>query len=286
MRVRSAAALAIGLGARAVLAADPTDPLVAAERAFAALSASSGMKTAFLANLADDAVIFRPGPVAARQDWQARPDPKATLLWAPEYGEISASGDLGFDYGPWDLKTPAGETHHGRFFSVWRRGPDGTLEVALDGGISGLPEQPFPADARRRALPAPAKAIHPGKALSSLERAASAWSRDAAGFGVLEAARRHASPDLVVLRDGSPPAEGRVASLALLARGAARFQGRHLFHAVSRAGDLAYAYGTGETIAEGDSGSVRAKAAFVQVWRRENGGWALAADVLLPYPAP
>lgn len=285
MSVRRTVVLMAMLGAPAVMAADPTGPLVAAERAFAALSASSGTKTAFLANLADDAVIFRPGPTAARKDWQARPESKTTLLWAPEYGEISSSGDLGFTYGPWDLKTPTGETYHGRFFSVWRRGRDGTFKVVLDGGISGLPEQPFPEDARRRALPAPGKAVHPARVLGSFEKAAAAWRRDAAGFDVLEAARRHASPDLVVLRDGSPPAEGRAAALALLARGAGRFEGRHLVHAVSRAGDLAYAYGTGETVAEGESGPVRREAAFIQVWRREGGDWALAADVLLPYPA-
>src|SRR5213592_1995070 len=43
------------------------DSLVQAERAFARLSMAQGVRDAFLANLANDSIIFRPTAVAGRQ---------------------------------------------------------------------------------------------------------------------------------------------------------------------------------------------------------------------------
>ena len=61
--------------ASTVFAAKPQpalDSLVAAERGFAAMSVEKGMKDAFLANLADDGVVFAPLPTNGRQRWEGR----------------------------------------------------------------------------------------------------------------------------------------------------------------------------------------------------------------------
>ena len=80
--------------------------LIDAERSFAATSVERGMKSAFLANLRDDAVLFRPGPLNGKQLWRNRPDSKGTLAWAPSFAEVSGFGDLGFTYGPWEFRGP------------------------------------------------------------------------------------------------------------------------------------------------------------------------------------
>src|SRR5882762_3154427 len=92
----------------AVTAAASTglDSLAAAEKGFAATSGEKGMKTAFLANLADDGIVFRPGPVNGQQWWRARPESKDELRWGPSYAELSGAGDLGFTTGPWEFRSP------------------------------------------------------------------------------------------------------------------------------------------------------------------------------------
>lgn len=48
--------------------------LVEAERAFSRLSAEKGIRTAFLANLAPDAIVFRPMPVPGRKAYEESPE--------------------------------------------------------------------------------------------------------------------------------------------------------------------------------------------------------------------
>jgi ketosteroid isomerase-like protein len=133
----ASAPVALSRAARAA-AATSLDTLAAAERAFSALSVERGMKEAFLANLADDGVVFRPAPMNGRQVWRARANPAATLEWAPDYAEISGAADLGVTSGPWEFRPPPERnqpTAHGHFISVWRRGKDGAWQVAVDMGV-------------------------------------------------------------------------------------------------------------------------------------------------------
>jgi ketosteroid isomerase-like protein len=114
--------------------------LVDAETAFSALSVEKGMKVAFLAYLADDGIIYRPGPILGRDSWKKRSSPPGTLIWEPSYAEVSTNGDLGLSTGPWEYRpadSTGGETAYGQFVSVWRRlEEDGPWMVAVDLGIS------------------------------------------------------------------------------------------------------------------------------------------------------
>src|SRR3954454_18958665 len=61
--------------------------LVDAELAFARMGAERGIRDAFLANFADDGVVFEPAPVRLRETWSARPAPAEPLAqkleWKP-----------------------------------------------------------------------------------------------------------------------------------------------------------------------------------------------------------
>jgi ketosteroid isomerase-like protein len=114
------------------------ESLIAAERAFAAMSVEHGVRAAFLGNLADDATVFRPGPVNGVRSWKARPESKGVLDWAPSFVELSGDGDLGFSTGPWTFAASRGEapSAFGHFVTVWRRPVDGPWQVVVDLGVS------------------------------------------------------------------------------------------------------------------------------------------------------
>ena len=95
------------LAAPGVARADAFADMVAAERAFAADALARNIRDAFIASAADDGTIFSAGPHNAKDFWANKAPDKTRLEWVPEAGEVAASGDLGYTYGPWRL-TPEG----------------------------------------------------------------------------------------------------------------------------------------------------------------------------------
>jgi ketosteroid isomerase-like protein len=113
--------------------------LVEAERAFAAASLAKGTRAAFLDFLAEDSILFRPGPVPGKKWIEEHPAPDTLLTWEPAFAEVAQSGDLGYTTGPWEIR-PSGPqdkpTAFGHFVSVWKRQTDGAWKVVVDLGIS------------------------------------------------------------------------------------------------------------------------------------------------------
>jgi len=115
--------------------------LIDAERAFARMATERGIRAAFIDNFADDGVGFNPAPYRLREAWRGRPlpaDPKAlTLAWHPVIAGVARSGALGFTAGPSLFVDTTGSRPavQGVYFSMWRRGADGTWKVAADAGI-------------------------------------------------------------------------------------------------------------------------------------------------------
>jgi ketosteroid isomerase-like protein len=107
------------------------------ERGFSRESVDKGMAVAFRDHLAEDAVELAAGqPVRGREAIakaleEAPGGPRTQLEWAPEDGTVS--GDLGYTWGHYTLTTN-GESRHGKYLSVWRRGQDGTWKVIADIG--------------------------------------------------------------------------------------------------------------------------------------------------------
>src|SRR5512134_2869671 len=97
--------------------------LVAAEWAFADSSPQLGTRGAFLAHLADDAILFRPRPVRGKEWLTAQPARPGLLTWYPMLAAISRAGDLGYTSGPWEFR-PNGPADapvaYGFFTSLWR----------------------------------------------------------------------------------------------------------------------------------------------------------------------
>ncbi|KIO75050.1 cysteinyl-tRNA synthetase [Pedobacter lusitanus] len=107
-----------------------TASLVKAEQEFAAKAAKDGVKSAFNAYIANGALVFRPNPVDAKTFYATQPDDK-NLSWAPDYAQVSRSGDWGYTSGGF---TVDGEKKaYGEYLSVWKS-VNGRWELVIDLG--------------------------------------------------------------------------------------------------------------------------------------------------------
>ncbi|WP_188065432.1 YybH family protein [Sphingobium sp. KCTC 72723] len=125
------------LGALALVAAKPPlrfqpDPssVIAAEIAFNRLARDKGQWTAFRATAADDAVMFMPQRVLARDWLKGRADPPAPVNWSPSTVIVSCDGGLAASTGNWTR--PDGTV--GYFTTIWRRDKKGAWKWILDHG--------------------------------------------------------------------------------------------------------------------------------------------------------
>lgn len=113
---------------------------VDAERDFAAMAQAEGQWTAFRHYAAEDAVLFTPRPVAAREALAGAPDPLISVVWWPARSFVSCDGRLAVNTGPW---LRAHQRRQGTFVTVWERQPGGGWRWLLDDGRDV--ETPLPA---------------------------------------------------------------------------------------------------------------------------------------------
>ncbi|TFH38489.1 MAG: DUF4440 domain-containing protein [Bacteroidia bacterium] len=115
--------------------------ILLAEKEFAKMAADSGIARAFLFFAADDAVILRgdklvPGIENIRQYFSNSPEDRISLEWAPDFVDVSTSGDLGYTYGRYLLTQTdsAGQSisSEGYFHTVWKKQPDGIWKFVWD----------------------------------------------------------------------------------------------------------------------------------------------------------
>ena len=107
-----------------------------ADSAFAALSVTSGAKTAFLFYAAENAVSFGGGAqlTEGREAIGAGFDgfpAGAVLEWWPVAAQIAPSGDLGCTVGEAKISSL---NHYSKYLTIWRRQPGGAWKFVADGG--------------------------------------------------------------------------------------------------------------------------------------------------------
>ena len=125
--------------------------LLKMEAAFDQATAERGLD-GFMSFFAEDGAILVPnlGPVKGKAAIRkihergfARPG--FSLRWKPEFADISASGDLGYTYGPYTAKVTDADgktvVSTGRYCTIWKRQKDGSWKVALDMGVNDDPPQ-------------------------------------------------------------------------------------------------------------------------------------------------
>jgi ketosteroid isomerase-like protein len=113
-----------------------------ADRAFSDLSAQKGVRAAFLEYIDNDGVLLRPDqyPLVggnAVSFLSQMNDSTASMQWKPVNGAIAQSGELGYTYGVYSLKS-SDTTIYGTYVSIWRKQPNGTWKFVLDSGNEGI----------------------------------------------------------------------------------------------------------------------------------------------------
>jgi ketosteroid isomerase-like protein len=268
---------AAALLAATCFAAEPTPvqrQLAAAESEFAADGLRDGVQKSFIAHFADDGVILRPFPVAAKAWYREHPDRGGKLIWGPQYVAVAAAGDLGLSTGPWRAE---GERDgkpvraHGHFFSVWQHDADGKWRVLFDHGVGH--EAPT-IDVEKTALiglplPAIVAATKTNAGTRDTLAAADDALRQRLRDGAAGAYDAVVRDDTLWLRDGSLPRQARTPEAAGKTCGC----GPRAKIAVAASGDFGYTVGGAE--------SARAQGTDVRVWTFDPArGWTLLADVV------
>lgn len=112
------------------------------EAAFAK-SVSERGHDAFVSYFAEDGVELEDGGGIKTKDDMQKEGPwpsDLSLTWAPVKAEMAASGDLGYTYGNYELKSRDKDgkvvTRNGKYTSIWKRQKDGSWKVVLDMGNS------------------------------------------------------------------------------------------------------------------------------------------------------
>ena len=264
------------------------DSMIATERAFSALSVEKGMKEAFLTFLDEEGMIFRPTATNGKNVWKDRPVSKATLIWEPEFAEMSAAGDLGYTTGPWEFRPPAERADapvaHGHFITMWRKQPDGSYRAIADIGISH--EKPARGGVGSGALrTGPAHGAPPAKpprtsvsTLFGLDREFAARTRT---VSIAQAFQANAASDVRLNLEGTEPRLGRMDALAALDTLAGHFAAFPTGGGVSSSGDLGYSYGTLRRFA-GKAKAAADTSVYLNVWRHDAMRWELALSVMNP----
>jgi ketosteroid isomerase-like protein len=249
------------------------------ERAFAQRAQEVSVHQAFIEFFADDAVSFQSGqPASAQAQMRQRPiqrrDPNVLFWWEPRYGDIAASGDLGWLTGPvrTGRRDVPGKVRHGNYASIWKRQPDGRFKVVIDIGTDPPGEVPFAAGLTRM----PPAIRYTGDEIAPLARA-SLLAADrrfniAARVSLAGAYANAAAAAIRIHRSGRLPVEGREAALTWV-KSQPGITAESLYAETAASADLGYTWGSQ------DSGH------YVRVWARDaSGTWLVALDLSAPKP--
>ncbi len=256
--------------------------LVAAERAFAKTSVEQGIKAAFLANLADDAVIFRPGPVAGKKFFNENPPPTAYLNWEPRYADVATDGNVGFTTGPYELRAKGASDstrRYGHFVTVWKRAAGGPWKAALDIGTEHEKAEPRPLTFRQSETKSYSD---PGSTRAALLRADSALGSAKGDQYAVFAPRLTA--DARLYRVGALPVVGADSVRTALKADARAFHSTPADGSVATSGDFGYTYGE-YALTPTKPEQLDEAGFYLRVWRRAPSGiWLVLLDLSNPTP--
>ena len=260
--------------------------LVEMEHAFAKAAATKGTRDAFLEFLADDGVIFQPGPVNGKKFWGERAPRKGLLSWEPIFADVSRADDLGYTTGPWEFR-PNGlddqPVAFGQYFTIWKRQRDGSWKAVLDRGVTSQKSfatrlLQFPWQDESSISDAKFDISRGRESLLKLEHDLSSLS---ARKGATAAFDSYLAPDVRMLRQDVAPAVGKENALVFVSAIAGTLTWKPTMADVSASGDLGYTYGAFD-LKRGDA--LIEHGSYVRVWKKESGKWRIVIDVMSPDP--
>lgn len=279
--------LALLLFAFTVNAQTPFREMIHTEQAFSRMALEKNTRDAFMAFIADDGLLFRPGAVNGKKwmlEHPAPPSDKRPLLqWQPILGVMAASGDFGYTTGPWESRPDINDekpSAYGHFVTVWKKQRDGSWKFVVDLGISH-PEsggpltiwEPIDKKSKRAVVH-----INVAAARKDLLKHDRAYAQASLKEGVVKAFNSYSTPEVRLYREGSLPTDHRQTSVALLvAATTGQVSWTPIDGDVSRSGDLGYTHGTYEITDA--SKKVTERGSYVRIWRGFGHEWRIVLDV-------
>lgn len=276
---------AVGVG----VAQEPDGPaaaelikMVNTERAFVQRAQETNWRDAFLEFFADGITGFEGEDVKARLRSRPAPPKELEFWWEPRYGDIAASGELGWLTGPVRTHLPQGsgsKTDFSNYTSIWKRQADGSYKVIQDVGVSIPSLAPFPPGFTRAPVqsryvgPEGGKTTEPG-----LRDADSRLTAALCRAGAAEAYADAAAPFARLHRDRVMPIVGREAIAAWSLTQPVWSAGETRFAEVAESGDLGYTLGSFAQPAVGEKAAVTGY--YLRIWSRDaQGRWHVVVDV-------
>ena len=264
----------------------PLQEMVLTEQSFSRMAAEKNIRDAFLAFIADDGLLFRPGATNGKKWMLDHPPPASAkrpgLAWQPAFAGMAAAGDLGFTTGPWEAKTDVNDekpSAYGHFVTLWKKQADGTWKFVVDLGI-GHPEPGGPQklwQPQDQPSTAKFKTVNVAAVRNALLERDRAYAKASLSEGAVKAFSAYASPDVRLYRNGNQPFIGRTLSANALGSEKNDVSWTPLAGDVSRSGDLGYTHGTYEVIDA--SKKVTDRGSYVRIWKNEGGQWRIVLDV-------
>ena len=253
--------------------------VVDAETAFNKAVAKKGIKDGFLSVIDDEAVVFRPNAVSAKDFYLHIEKQPGNLSWEPKFGRISANGDLAFTAGPYTYQNGKDDTDkvYGDYVSIWRVDADNKLKLLIDLGIQHPePEQEAITDFSgpdSSKLSAPSKDPFNGKSVilttDKLFNHSLTISALASYKEFLSAEGRYYFP-------GFEPVIGQDKIMKFIDNEAISITAETVNAGRSSSNDLAYSYGTARIT----KGQVVSNYNYVRIWEIDkNHKWDILLEV-------
>lgn len=273
--------------------------VVETERSFARASAERGIRESFLAYIAEDGLLFRPGAVNGKKWMLEHPVPpsqkRPLLSWQPAFADVARAWDLAYTFGPWEFKEDIADEKpvgYGHFVTVWKKQTDGSWKFAVDIGIShAAPKGPkvdwqFPAYFKMKSWKGEGKADLESARTGLLSRDRQ-FSKASASHGPVKAYASYSAPELRLFSEKSYPFAGIAASSQALA--AKISDGQHLIWQplsadVSQSEDLGYTHGTYSLSSKQERDKIIERGSYVRIWKKQNGVWRVVLDVTNLWP--
>jgi ketosteroid isomerase-like protein len=224
--------------------------------------------------MADDAIVFRPGPVNAKALYEKRPSSKAQRLeWWPQKVVIARSGDLGLSVGPAVINGQRG----GYYATIWRKGPDGQWKWIYDGGAEA--DAASAPDASTPAIQGPTAtkgSRSPAEALKAV-LAGEEGLAQAAAVNAPKAYRAALSSDAWLTGPGGTEGLKPSDLAGRIGLRPARMTIKMDKASASAAGDFAWTHGTARWAGRSDTST---DTHYMHVWQKRPEGWRLIFETL------
>ncbi|RYG47142.1 MAG: nuclear transport factor 2 family protein [Chitinophagaceae bacterium] len=244
------------------------EEVVKAEISFASTAKTESTKKAFLRYMDSTAVVFQNGEsYNGMQYWNRAKEGSAKLLWQPAFFAMSASRDLGFTTGPWELRRSLQDSiaDSGQYTTIWKKSSNGEWKFLVDLGVNYTP------------------ALHQEQSLQKFEIAGAGK-----GAGNILSIEDDFIQEFVVKgvtayegllmekswlnTDGKHPIQNAALVMAELKTLPAETSFKPIASGVSAANDLGYVYGTVQYGSKKEN--------YLRVWVNTENGWRILLQVI------